>query len=419
MKFRGVVLFLFISSFLSGQPLNHLPNPGFEEFIVCPDSNQFDGYVSDWFSTSRAGRGNDLIGWYYHACGPAAPGSPASSLREILKSGVIRVRPALLTVVNKHLPGFIFARLKQPLEKDSLYYFEYTSSSNRWLIDIDDNTLPDLQRDNWCISPDRGFIFTTDPPRFDTLQPLQPYSTVNKFGRIFLKEVAVRLGQCYKATGEEEYFVYGQFFGPADNIFCLVNQYDELHLQFSEVLDNFKLEKFEPELCCDIEVCENEPIDFAPSFEYYAIPAYRQIDYIWNDGVAGSQRTFTETGHYYLTIHLDCGMRRTNSIYVNLKECSNEIYVPNAFSPNGDGLNDFVRPQWEELYGLVSFEFSIFDRWGNRVFWTGSPDDSGWDGNYRGSAAALGVYIWYVSLETMRGEERKKQVMTGDFLLVR
>ncbi len=417
MKFQASVLLLLGAQLLFGQVVNHLPNPGFEEFILCPDSNQFDGYISDWLSTAQLGIDGGSIGWYHHNCNPSAFGSPPDALRQILIDGVIRVRPGLQTISNIELPGFIYAQLTAPLQRDSLYYFEYTSSSNSWLVD--DSELPDLPRDNWCISPDRGFVLTVDPPTLDTINPLKPYARVQEFGRSQLESGAVRLGQCYRATGTEKYFVYGQFFGPADDVFCLVNQFDGQHLQFSEILDNFKLEKFEPELCCDISVCNEEAVDFAPSFAYYAIPASQQTDYIWNDGVTGAQRTFTESGQYYLTIHLDCGTKRTNTIAVNLDDCLDEIFMPNVFSPNGDGLNDYVRPQLNNKNELVAFEFAIFDRWGNRVYLATTPDDPGWDGNFRQKSADAGVYLWSVSLVTQRGDEQKEQITTGDVLLIR
>ena len=60
----------------------------------------------------------------------------------------------------------------------------------------------------------------------------------------------------------------------------------------------------------------------------------------------------------------------------------NGIFVPNAFSPNGDGLNDVFRPRGE---GIESMIMAVFDRWGNKVF-EGSDIDVGWDGTWNGQA---------------------------------
>ncbi len=91
----------------------------------------------------------------------------------------------------------------------------------------------------------------------------------------------------------------------------------------------------------------------------------------------------------------------------------NEIFLPNAFTPNGDGLNDrygisnpFAIPQ------LISFE--IYDRWGERVFFTNNPFDS-WDGSFRGQELNSGVMIYKVRY-FCEGEEK---VITGSITMMR
>ncbi|HRD40555.1 MAG TPA: gliding motility-associated C-terminal domain-containing protein, partial [Bacteroidia bacterium] len=51
------------------------------------------------------------------------------------------------------------------------------------------------------------------------------------------------------------------------------------------------------------------------------------------------------------------------------------IYIPNAFTPNGDGLNDFFQPKG---FGIKDYELEIFDRWGERIFNT-KVFEEGWD----------------------------------------
>ncbi len=66
-------------------------------------------------------------------------------------------------------------------------------------------------------------------------------------------------------------------------------------------------------------------------------------------------------------------------------------YLPTAFTPNGDGLNDVVKPY---LVGMKSLKsFSIFNRWGNLVFYT-TKYGEGWDGKYKGITQNAGVYVW-------------------------
>jgi gliding motility-associated-like protein len=70
----------------------------------------------------------------------------------------------------------------------------------------------------------------------------------------------------------------------------------------------------------------------------------------------------------------------------------NEIFVPDAFSPNNDGNNDklFVRGS------IKDFTFSVYNRWGEMVFRTQNQTDS-WDGTYRSKELDAGVFVYYLS----------------------
>jgi gliding motility-associated-like protein len=67
-----------------------------------------------------------------------------------------------------------------------------------------------------------------------------------------------------------------------------------------------------------------------------------------------------------------------------------DIYVPTAFTPNSDGLNDLFRVV---PVGFILTELKIFDRWGNIVFVT-RDETKGWDGTFRGQPLATGTFIW-------------------------
>ena len=67
------------------------------------------------------------------------------------------------------------------------------------------------------------------------------------------------------------------------------------------------------------------------------------------------------------------------------------FYLPTAFTPNGDGLNDVLKPY---LVGMKSLKsFSIFNRWGDRVFYSVTYGE-GWDGKFKGTDQEPGVYVW-------------------------
>lgn len=74
------------------------------------------------------------------------------------------------------------------------------------------------------------------------------------------------------------------------------------------------------------------------------------------------------------------------------------FYIPNAFTPNGDNINErFVVAEGENCR-VVEFNIKIFDRWGRLVFESGSPEaQDAWDGTYEGQELAKGVYIYNVT----------------------
>ena len=97
------------------------------------------------------------------------------------------------------------------------------------------------------------------------------------------------------------------------------------------------------------------------------------------------------------------GCKDTASVPVNVlqPECAAPfVFVPTAFSPNGDGINDkiYVRGEY-----LKSVEFAIYNRWGERVFYT-TNQEQGWDGTFNGSPVAPDVYGYYVNGICKQGE---------------
>ncbi len=86
--------------------------------------------------------------------------------------------------------------------------------------------------------------------------------------------------------------------------------------------------------------------------------------------------------------------------------------VPMAFSPNGDGNNDILY-----VYGgqIESLTFDVYDRWGEMVFSSSSPD-KGWDGNFNGKKAASGVYVYKMKAVFSDGDIENK---SGNITLVR
>lgn len=95
------------------------------------------------------------------------------------------------------------------------------------------------------------------------------------------------------------------------------------------------------------------------------------------------------------------------------------IFVANAFSPNGDGVNDVFQVQADGIIQNVSY-FRIFDRWGSLLFerenFAPNSLDNAWDGKIRGQTAPVGVYVYFVEILQPNGRLYR---FNGDVLLTR
>jgi gliding motility-associated-like protein len=104
------------------------------------------------------------------------------------------------------------------------------------------------------------------------------------------------------------------------------------------------------------------------------------------------------------------GCSAFDSVKVNVLVINESHYeMPNAFTPNGDGLNDCFGVKY---WGVIQeFEFSVYNRWGQRLFYSKNPGAC-WDGTFRGVAQDIGVYVYMIKAKTLCGETFRKGLFT-------
>jgi gliding motility-associated-like protein len=119
----------------------------------------------------------------------------------------------------------------------------------------------------------------------------------------------------------------------------------------------------------------------------------------------------TVTTTYTVTFTDANGCSDSDTVTVQVVEAY-EIFIPSAFSPNGDGTNDML---FVYGAGIKTMEFVVFDRFGEKVFESTSVND-GWDGTLRGKPMNTGIYSYYCSIEYFDGNTEK---LKGDITLVR
>jgi gliding motility-associated-like protein len=140
--------------------------------------------------------------------------------------------------------------------------------------------------------------------------------------------------------------------------------------------------------------------------------------YEWQDGSTGPQLAVKEAGTYILTTS-DGLCRGSDTIVVQTRKCTVfSLFAPNAFSPNGDGVNDAFIPQLPPDVEVIRYELRLFDRWGNLVFQSQTPGQ-GWDGTYRGAKLPQGVFLYALSIQVRDDVQEIQDTFSGDVLLLR
>ncbi|MDE7179631.1 MAG: gliding motility-associated C-terminal domain-containing protein [Muribaculaceae bacterium] len=141
-----------------------------------------------------------------------------------------------------------------------------------------------------------------------------------------------------------------------------------------------------------------------PEFEYITFRFNEQtVDY-----------SFVEEGTYYVRFvgsNSDGSCEAFGETYT-ISIGASDLRIPNAFTPNGDGVNDV----WKVGYrSLLSFRCTIFDRYGNEIFRFSDPEQ-GWDGKYKGKLVNPGVYFYVIEAKGADGKTYKKG---GDINIIR
>jgi gliding motility-associated-like protein len=136
-------------------------------------------------------------------------------------------------------------------------------------------------------------------------------------------------------------------------------------------------------------------------------------DYTWTGGSHDSLLTVGSPGIYWVKVTVN-KCEGLDTVQVNKCPEFFSFYLPNAFTPNGDGINDFFVPTGKNI---GSFHMLIYNRWGQLLFETSDPGQ-GWDGTYNNEYCETGIYIYIVNYSNVDfpGEEIKN---SGSFTLVR
>ena len=142
----------------------------------------------------------------------------------------------------------------------------------------------------------------------------------------------------------------------------------------------------------DTVVCKNNPILLDAS-------TTGTSSYLWQDNSSNKDYLVTNPGVYWVVATSECG-NSSDTVFIDVIKCDCSLYVPNTFTPNGDGLNDIFLPIHDCKF--LEYEFMVFNRWGERIFET-QHTEKGWDGKYNKLLVQDGVYVWRINIRDSDG----------------
>lgn len=173
----------------------------------------------------------------------------------------------------------------------------------------------------------------------------------------------------------------------------------------SDSVEMALIPRFVLELGPDIEQCFVEEILLDPSLS--------GIDLEWSTGSQETVITVDESGIYWVVAENECQLEQ-DTVSIEFLTDRSWPYIPSAFTPNGDDLNEEFSVTWGDPE-RSSYELRIYNRWGVLIFHSFDPDQA-WDGTYDGAPVQEGVYVYRFFAEDCEGKQFEK---VGSITLLR
>lgn len=139
--------------------------------------------------------------------------------------------------------------------------------------------------------------------------------------------------------------------------------------------------------------------------------------WLWSDGSTGEQLAIGASGTYSLEYENACGIKN-DFIIAEFEDCECPVYIPNAFTPNGDGINDLFKPVINCT--IRSYSLMILNRQGEVLFESNDPE-LGWAGEFQNGEHYVQneVYIWKLEVKGELAPARSIQKITGRVTAIR
>lgn len=465
---RNLFILIYLAPFILYGQVNLIPNPSFEE-VDCNlvhESGEFNGKAEPWYNVFKT---PDI----FNGCGANTywAGVPVNNgCYQEARTGIGYARIYTYSSTPKTTEYF-GVQLLSNLKKNQIYYVRFFVS-----VTNGDCLVPG----DSCVSDAIALAFADyhyigeEELGAETIPPFEP-AISNPRGNILRDTLNwIPISGCYQADGTESHAIIGSFRRSADSISenCIGATATDLYIedvgvypydplpdtlllcegesldiggQFLDGLylwntgatdsiitvaqagiyilntdmgncilsDTVEVISYgsDAEVVNDTTICEDEP--WQAQFDLVG-------EYTWSTGSSDAAITIQEAGFYVLTVTNDCGIFEYE-IEVETEECVCNVYIPNAFSPNFDGINDYLTCYIGCDFSYQNRRFQVFDRWGSLVYQSKDiiPENIQWDGTFRNKPLDEGIYVWFFEYEYTRNGVIYEKQLHGEVTLLR
>lgn len=468
MRFSLITFIIILSKSAICQ--NLVLNPGFEDTSMCIKITSID------CCTHWSGLEDSTPDYYFTGSIPGK--SVPQNNRGFQDSrsgkaygGAIMARP--LNLEDKGVNEYLLGKLSRPLIADEYYYGEFHISladKSAFMINkIGMHLTSHIEASKITPFPGGIFLFYDTVPQIESTSMLEDFTSWTKVNGIF------------QATGNEQNIIIGNFRANASDEYDFISipgvsssgyYYVEdvavIHLEVE--LPSFVELCFGDEIILDASVDSilnanyqwntgnSNPIITVDSSGVYIVEieindqilrdtvvvkvvpdsmtlgpdtslcqedqlilhldsSFKHIE--WNTFDTANILQITEPGSYHVSATNKCGSFEAG-INVEFNDCNCRHYIPNAFSPNGDNINDmFVVNLNCEFAKIEELDVQIFNRWGEHIF-KSSSDNKEWNGHdLNGSICPSGVYAYVVNIKILKPNGNvEHEILSGDVTII-
>ena len=176
------------------------------------------------------------------------------------------------------------------------------------------------------------------------------------------------------------------------------------------------IEPMEVEIVSELLPCSLEAVTVRPEL---VTGDWESALFTWPDGSTGYEWEVEQPGTYTVTASNNCEIiSRQFAVDLEADGRVSYLYIPNSFSPNGDGINDKFQVFAADGIQVNYLEVKIFDRWGNMLREFYNIND-GWGGDFRAESMNPGVYVYYVIARVVSCGREIELFKEGDITIVK